>query len=132
MQAAAVDELRWIDQVYKDGILNDLAGLVEQTNGQPHRNIGFEATSISYEKLNMHESAWVVRGYGEVGNGLVVSERVMREAGIDWPADCKRIELNTVNLAAVYDPRARSEGIVRFEPLGNGEGWENGCGEIPY
>lgn len=132
VQGAAIDELRWIHKVYKDGIMNDFNGFTEQINGKPHRNRGFEATSIKYEELDMFKSAWVVRGFGEVGTGLVVSEEVMQQAGIEWPEGCEQIELNTENLAAIYDPQKRGEGIVRFEPLKNGEDWEQGFGEIPY
>lgn len=99
---------------------------------RPHRNIGFEATSIKYEKLDTVKWAWVVRGFSECWGGLVVSEDVMRQAGIDWPDDCKRIELNTANLMAVYDPQKRDEGIIEFEELRNSADWENGFDEIPY
>lgn len=99
---------------------------------RPHRNIGFEVISITYEKLDMVKWAWVVRGYHECWDGLVVSESVMRQAGIDWPDDCKRIALNTANLMAVYDPQKRGEGIIEFEELRNSEDWENGYDEIPY
>lgn len=99
---------------------------------KPHRFRGFEVTSIKFEKVDMSNSTWVVRGFNEVYDGLVVAEDVMHDAGIEWPDDCECIELNTENLAAIYDPQKRGEGIVRFEPLGNGEDWEQGFGEIPF
>ena len=91
--------------------------------------MGFEATSITYEPIR---SSWVVRGFHEAYDGLVVSEAVMQQAGIGPPEDCKRIELNTVNLMAVYDPRDRAAGIIELEPLRNSDDWENGYGEIPF
>ncbi len=102
---------------------------MDTQTAQPHRNIGFEATSIAYDSIR---KAWVVRGFSECWDGLVVTEDVMRDAEIEWPEGCERIELNTANLMAVYDPRDRDKGIIEFEELRNSREWEAGFDEIPY